>query len=71
MAPEVPVTVMVAAPRCAELAADRLSVADVVAVAGLKAAVTPVGKPEMVSETVEAKPACGEMVTTATAEPPA
>jgi len=43
--PDVPVTVMVAGPTAAVLEAVRVSVLVVVALAGLKDAVTPVGRP--------------------------
>jgi len=59
--PEVPVIVTVAVPIAADAEAVNVRVLDVVAVAGLKAAVTPPGKPEADKLTLALKPFCGVM----------
>jgi len=61
--PEVPVIVTVAGPVAAVLLAVSVSVLVVVAEAGLKAAVTPVGNPDAASATPPAKPFNGVTVT--------
>src|ERR1700722_10920012 len=60
--PEVPVTVTVTFPVAAEALAVKVSVLVVVAGFGLKAADTPVGKPDAASETLPLKPPVGVMV---------
>jgi hypothetical protein len=57
--PDVPVTVIVAGPVVAELLAVKVSVLTLVVVAGLNAAVTPLGNPEAVSVTLPVKPPVG------------
>ena len=57
--PEVPVTVTVDDVSAAELAAVNVSVLALVVLAGLNAAVTPVGRPETFSATVPLKPYSG------------
>ncbi len=57
--PEVPVTVTVDVASAAELAAVNVSVLALVVLAGLKAAVTPVGRPETFRATVPLKPYSG------------
>jgi hypothetical protein len=58
MLPDVPVTVMVDVPGAAKLGATIVRVLDPVAMAGLKDAVTPLGKPAAANETVPVKPFC-------------
>jgi hypothetical protein len=60
--PEVPVMVTVAGPATAVLAADSVKVLVLVAGLGLKAAVTPFGKPVADKVTVPLKPFCGVTV---------
>jgi len=55
--PEVPVTVMVDAPVVAVLLAVSVSTLEVVEDAGLNEAVTPLGRPDAVNETVPVNPA--------------
>lgn len=57
--PDVPVTVTVDAPLAAELLALKVSVLVPAVPAGLKDAVTPVGRPDAARATVPAKPFCG------------
>ena len=57
--PDTPVTVMVVAPVVAEALAVRINVLAPVVLAGLKEAVTPLGKPETVRLTLPMKPFCG------------
>lgn len=57
--PEVPVTVMVDVPAAAELPAISVSTLEVMALAGLKDAVTPAGNPDTVRFTGLLKPCCG------------
>jgi len=66
--PEVPVTVMVAAPTAAVLLVVNVSVLVLVALAGLKVAVTPLGKPEADKPTLPVKPFTG--LTVIVAVPP-
>jgi hypothetical protein len=60
--PEVPVIVAVDVPAVAVLLAVSVSPLVVVAVAGLKAAVTPLGRPEAVRATLPVKPFFGVIV---------
>lgn len=62
--PEVPVTVTVDVVSAAELAAVNVSVLALVVLAGLKAAVTPVGRPEALRATVPLNPYSGFTVMT-------
>jgi hypothetical protein len=57
--PEVPVTVSVTVPVAAVLAADSVSVLELVVLLGAKEAVTPLGRPEADKLTLELKPFCG------------
>jgi hypothetical protein len=61
--PDVPVIVTVTVPVAAELLAVRVNTLDVVALAGLKAAVTPLGRPDADSATLPVNPFCGVIVT--------
>jgi hypothetical protein len=61
--PDVPVIVTVTVPVVAVGLAVKVSALLVVAALGLKAAVTPVGKPEAERLTLPLKPFCGVMVT--------
>lgn len=58
--PDLPVTVTVAAPVVAVELAVKVNVLVVVVLAGLNAAVTPVGRPETVSATAPVNPFLGE-----------
>ena len=60
--PEVPVTVITALPMLALALAVRVRVLVAVVLAGLKAAVTPLGKPEAVKLTLPLKPPWGATV---------
>ena len=60
--PEVPVIVMAAVPKVAELAALSFSVLVVVVLAWLKDAVTPVGRPVATRATIPVNLLCGMMV---------
>jgi hypothetical protein len=60
--PEVPVMVTVEVPAAAELLAVSVNALVVVALAGLKAAVTPLGRPEAVRPTLPVKAFFGDMV---------
>jgi hypothetical protein len=60
--PEVPVMVTVAGPATAVLVADSVNVLVLAAGLGLKAAVTPVGKPVADKVTLPLKPFSGETV---------
>jgi hypothetical protein len=60
--PDVPVTVTVAFPGVAVLLAASVSVLAVIAGFGLKAAVTPLGRPDADKLTPLLKPPCGVMV---------
>jgi hypothetical protein len=60
--PEVPVTVTVEVPVAAELLAVSFNALVVVALAGLNAAVTPLGRPEAISATLPEKPFFGVTV---------
>ena len=60
--PEVPVMVMVSVPAAAELAATIVRTLVVIALAGLKDAVTPAGNPETVRLTALLKPCCAPIV---------
>jgi hypothetical protein len=62
-APDVPVIVTVTGPVAAVALAVKVSVLLVVAALGLKAAVTPLGKPDEERATLPLKPFCGVMVT--------
>ena len=68
--PEVPVMVTVEAPGTAVTPAVNVSVLAVVAVAGLKEAVTPAGSPDAARATVPAKPFCRLMVMVPALDPP-
>ena len=57
--PDVPVIVTVAVAAAALAAAVKVSVLDVVALAGANVAVTPAGKPDAASATVPVNPCCG------------
>jgi hypothetical protein len=61
--PDVPVIVTVTVPVAAELLAVRVNTLDVVALAGLKAAVTPLGRPDADNATLPVNPFCGAIVT--------
>jgi hypothetical protein len=61
--PEVPVMVTVTVPGVAVLLAINVNVLVLVALVGLKEAVTPVGRPEADKLTLPLKPFCGAMVT--------
>jgi hypothetical protein len=69
--PEVPLTVTVDDLSAAALVAVSVSVLVVVVVAGLNAAVTPVGKPVAAKATVPVKPDCGATVRMVLPVPPA
>jgi hypothetical protein len=69
--PEVPLTVNVDTLFAAALVAVSVSVLVAVVLAGLNAAVTPVGKPVAVKATAALKPACGPTVMVAIPVPPA
>jgi hypothetical protein len=60
--PEVPVMVIVDVAEAAELLAVNVNVLDVAALAGLKDAVTPVGRPDTARFTMPLKPFCGLIV---------
>lgn len=60
--PDVPVMVTVEVPSTAEVVAVRVSVPGLAAVAVVKDAVTPVGRPVAARVTVPVKPLCGAMV---------
>jgi hypothetical protein len=60
--PDVPVMVTVEVPAAAVLLAVRVSALVVVALAGLKAAVTPLGRPDAVRATLPVKPFFGVIV---------
>jgi len=68
--PDFPVTVTVAAPKAAEADAVSVRTLDVVAVAELKDAVTPEGKPETVNATLPENPFSAVMATVLVALPP-
>jgi hypothetical protein len=61
--PEIPVMVTVTVPGVAVLLAINVNVLVLVALVGLKEAVTPVGRPEADKLTLPLKPFCGAMVT--------
>lgn len=61
--PEFPVMVTVTVPVVAALLAERVKVLELVALAGLNDAVTPVGKPDADRLTLPVKPFCGVMLT--------
>jgi hypothetical protein len=69
--PEVPVIVSVDVAAATEPAAIRVSVLVVMALAGLKDAVTPVGKPEIARFTAALKPCCALIVMVLVPLPPA
>lgn len=69
--PEAPVMVTVEVAAAAELVAVNVSVLLVVALAGLKDAVTPEGNPDMARLTAPLKPCCGATLITATPLVPA
>src|SRR5207249_3811399 len=60
--PDVPVTVTVTVPKAAVLLAASVRVLELVAVLGLKEAVTPLGRPEADRDTLLLKPFAGVMV---------
>ena len=60
--PDLPVTVMLPVPTVAELLAEIVTVLDPVAELGLKEAVKPLGKLELVKETLLLKPLTGVML---------
>lgn len=62
MLPEVPAMVMVDVPAAAEMPAVRVRMLEVMALAGLKEAVTPVGNPKAARFTALVKPCCALMV---------
>jgi hypothetical protein len=64
-APETPVTVIVDVPVTAEALAVSVSVLTPVVLAGLNAAVTPLGKPDATRATLPLNPFCGPTVITA------
>lgn len=68
--PDVPVMVTVEVPGTAVAPAVNVSVLDVVAVAGLKEAVTPAGSPDAARATLPAKPFCRLMVMVPAPDPP-
>ena len=61
--PEVPVIVTLAAPTVALLVAVNVNVLEPVVLAGLKEAVTPLGRPDADKPTLPLKPLCGVTVT--------
>jgi hypothetical protein len=70
MVPDSPVTVTMEVPSAAPAAAFNVSVVLRVAAAGLKVAVTPVGRPLTEKVTVPLKPVCGATVMVLAALPP-
>jgi hypothetical protein len=68
--PEVPVTVTLAVPMAAVLLAVKVTVLVPVVLAGLKDAVTPLGRPDTDKPTVLEKPFCGITVIVLVALPP-
>ena len=60
--PEAPVMVSVTVPVAAVPLADNVNVLELVVLLGLKAAVTPLGRPEADKLTLELKPFCGVTV---------
>jgi hypothetical protein len=68
--PDVPVIVTVAFPVVAVALAVKVSVLEVVVGLGLKAAVTPLGKPDAERVTLPLKPFCGVMVMVLVPWPP-
>ena len=68
--PDVPVTVIVVVPGVAALLAVSVKLLDVLALVGLKEAVTPLGKPDAVQLTLPLKPFWGVMLIVLAPEAP-